>query len=77
MNVPGLLLKTVKDVIKVNDLKTVEEITNYTKAGAFCKSCIKPGGHEERKYYLEDILPGYPGGDGKGSRQGTGGEKRF
>ncbi|MBN1647211.1 MAG: iron-sulfur cluster assembly scaffold protein [Spirochaetales bacterium] len=49
-------LKTVKDVIKLNDLTTVAQITQYTKAGAFCKSCIRPGGHEERKYYLEDIL---------------------
>jgi NifU-like protein len=49
-------LGTIKDVIKINDLKTVEDITQYTKAGAFCKSCIRPGGHEERKYYLEDIL---------------------
>jgi NifU-like protein len=49
-------LSTIKDVIKLNDLKTVEEITQYTKAGAFCKSCIKPGGHEVRKFYLVDIL---------------------
>ena len=49
-------LSTIKEVIRLNDLKTVEEITQYTKAGAFCKSCIKPGGHEERKFYLEDIL---------------------
>lgn len=49
-------LSTVKEVIKMNDLTSVEEITQYTKAGAFCKSCIKPGGHEERRYYLEDIL---------------------
>ncbi|OHD56357.1 MAG: iron-sulfur cluster assembly scaffold protein NifU [Spirochaetes bacterium GWF1_51_8] len=49
-------LRTIRDVIRINDLKTVEEITNYTKAGAFCKSCIKPGGHEKRKYYLVDIL---------------------
>jgi NifU-like protein len=49
-------LRTVKDVIRVNDLHTVEEITHYTKAGAFCKSCIRPGGHEERKFYLVDIL---------------------
>ncbi|PAF52214.1 iron-sulfur cluster assembly scaffold protein [Helicobacter sp. 13S00477-4] len=49
-------LSTIREVIKLNDLKTVEEITNYTKAGAFCKSCIKQGGHEERKYYLVDIL---------------------
>ena len=49
-------LSTIKDVIKINNLTTVAQITQYTKAGAFCKSCIKPGGHEERKYYLEDIL---------------------
>jgi len=49
-------LGTLREVIKLNDLKTVEEITDYTKAGGFCKSCIKPGGHEEREYYLVDIL---------------------
>ncbi len=49
-------LRTVKDVIRINDLKTVEEITRYTKAGAFCKSCIRPGGHECRTHYLVDIL---------------------
>ncbi|BEK50370.1 iron-sulfur cluster assembly scaffold protein NifU [Campylobacter coli] len=49
-------LGTIKEVIKLNDLHTVEEITQYTKAGAFCKSCIKPGGHEKREYYLVDIL---------------------
>jgi NifU-like protein len=49
-------LRTIQDVIRINDLKTVEEITQYTKAGAFCKSCIRPGGHEKRKHYLVDIL---------------------
>jgi len=49
-------LQTVKEVIKLNDLKTVEQITDYTKAGGFCKSCIRPGGHEEKEYYLVDIL---------------------
>ncbi len=49
-------LNTLKEVIKLNDLKTVEEITDYTKAGGFCKSCIKPGGHEAMDYYLVDIL---------------------
>lgn len=49
-------LGTIKEVIRLNDLKTIEEITEYTKAGAFCKSCIKPGGHEKRDYYLIDIL---------------------
>ncbi|EAI8989331.1 iron-sulfur cluster assembly scaffold protein NifU [Campylobacter jejuni] len=49
-------LGTIKEVIKLNDLHSVEEITQYTKAGVFCKSCIKPGGHEKRDYYLVDIL---------------------
>ena len=49
-------LSTLKEVIKLNDLKSLEEVTDYTKAGGFCKSCIKPGGHEEREYYLVDIL---------------------
>ena len=49
-------LGTLQEVIKLNDLKTVAEITDYTKAGGFCKSCIKPGGHEAREWYLEDIL---------------------
>ncbi|EAL50508.1 Fe-S cluster assembly protein NifU, putative [Entamoeba histolytica HM-1:IMSS-B] len=49
-------LRLIKDTIRLNDLKTVEDITHYTKAGAFCGSCVRPGGHEEKKYYLEDIL---------------------
>ncbi len=49
-------LSTIQEVIKINDLTTVAQITDYTKAGAFCKSCIKPGGHEDREYYLVDIL---------------------
>ena len=34
----------------------MKQITDFTKAGAFCKSCIKPGGHEEDGHYLVDIL---------------------
>lgn len=49
-------LGTLQEVIKLNDLTTVEQVTDYTKAGGFCKSCIKPGGHEDREYYLVDIL---------------------
>jgi NifU-like protein len=49
-------LRTIREVIQINDLKTVEDITRYTKAGAFCKSCIRPGGHEKRRHYLVDIL---------------------
>ncbi len=47
---------TLVDVIKINDLKTIEEIVDFTKAGAFCKSCIEPGGHEAKDLYLVDIL---------------------
>lgn len=47
---------TISEVIKLNKLKTIEEVTNYTKAGAFCKSCIKPGGHESKDVYLVDLL---------------------
>jgi NifU-like protein len=49
-------LNTIKEVIKINDLTTVEQITAYTKAGAFCKSCIRPGGHKPKEIYLVDIL---------------------
>lgn len=49
-------LSTLKEVIRLNDLTTVEQITDYTKAGAFCKSCIRPGGHEVKEIYLVDVL---------------------
>ncbi|MBN2645064.1 MAG: iron-sulfur cluster assembly scaffold protein [Desulfuromonadaceae bacterium] len=49
-------LQTIEDAIRINDLTSVEEIVDYTKAGAFCKSCIRPGGHEKRELYLVDIL---------------------
>ncbi len=49
-------LGTLQEVIKLNDLTTIEQITDYTKAGGFCKSCIRPGGHEAMDYYLVDIL---------------------
>ena len=49
-------LGTIQEVIKLNDLTTIEQITDYTKAGGFCKSCIRPGGHEAMDYYLVDIL---------------------
>ncbi len=47
---------TIMEIIKLNKLKTIEEITDYTKAGGFCKSCIKPGGHEKKDVYLVDLL---------------------
>ena len=52
-------LSTLKEVIRLNDLTTVEQVTDYTKAGAFCKSCIKPGGHEEKDVYLVDLIEEY------------------
>lgn len=47
---------TIIEVIKLNKLTSIEEITDYTKAGGFCKSCIKPGGHEAKDVYLVDLL---------------------
>jgi len=52
-------LSTLQEVIRLNDLTTVEQIADYTKAGAFCKSCIRPGGHEEKDVYLVDLLEEY------------------
>jgi NifU-like protein len=52
-------LSTLREVIRLNDLTTVEQITDYTKAGAFCKSCIRPGGHETKDIYLVDLLEEY------------------
>jgi NifU-like protein len=49
-------LQMVEDAIRINNLTTIEEIGDYTKAGVFCKSCIEPGGHEKRSLYLVDIL---------------------
>lgn len=47
---------SIMTTIKLNNLKSIEEITDYTKAGGFCKSCIKPGGHEAKDVYLVDLL---------------------
>jgi NifU-like protein len=52
-------LSTLREVIRINDLTTIEQITDYTKAGAFCKSCIRPGGHEAKDIYLVDLLEEY------------------
>ena len=49
-------LDTLKEVITLNNLQTIDEITDFTKAGAFCKSCIEPGGHEHKDIYLVEIL---------------------
>ena len=47
---------TLMEVIKLNKLSSLEEITDFTKAGGFCKSCIKAGGHEVKDVYIVDIL---------------------
>lgn len=47
---------TIEEVVRLNNLTTIEEIGEYTKAGTFCGSCIRPGGHEKRDVYLVDIL---------------------
>lgn len=51
-----ITLSTLQEVIRLNDLTTIEQIADYTKAGAFCKSCVKPGGHEAKDIYLVDLL---------------------
>lgn len=48
--------RTIIEAIQKHDLHSIEEIIQHTKAGGFCGSCIRPGGHEERQYYLGDIL---------------------
>lgn len=48
--------ETIQEVIRLNKLTTIEEIVDYTKAGAFCKSCVKPGGHEAKDIYLVDLI---------------------
>ena len=48
--------KDIVDAIRENNLDTVEQIVELTKAGSYCKSCVRPGGHEEKDVYLVDIL---------------------
>jgi NifU-like protein len=43
----GVTENLIRNVIRENNLKTVEEVTNYTKAGGACGSCIPK---------IEDIL---------------------
>lgn len=47
---------TVRRAIRLNGLTNVTQITQFTKAGGFCKSCIKPGGHEKKDAYIIDVL---------------------
>lgn len=48
--------KDIVDAIREHHLQTVEEIVATTKAGSYCKSCVRPGGHEAKDVYLVDIL---------------------
>ena len=47
---------TVRRAIRLNGLTNVAQITQFTKAGGFCKSCVKPGGHEKKDIYILDVL---------------------
>ena len=46
----------IERIIREHNVKNVEELQKYTDAGKYCKSCVKPGGHEERSVYLVDII---------------------
>ena len=48
--------KELIESIKVNNIQDVDSLIKITKAGSYCKSCIRPGGHEPREKYLVDIL---------------------
>eukprot|EP00727_Mastigamoeba_balamuthi_P002210 m51a1_g11987 scaffold protein NifU (396) ;mRNA; r:879161-880546 len=46
----------VRRAIREHGLRTVSEVMQATKAGAFCGSCRKPGGHERKERYLLDVV---------------------
>lgn len=46
----------IVDAIREHNIQEVEQIVEITKAGAYCKSCVRPGGHEAKDVYLVDIL---------------------
>jgi len=46
----------IEEIVRKYKVKTVEELQKYTDAGKYCKSCVRPGGHEERPIYLVDII---------------------
>jgi len=48
--------KEIEDIVRKYNVKTIEELQKYTDAGKYCKSCVAPGGHEERDVYLVDII---------------------
>jgi NifU-like protein len=53
----GVTQAQIEKAIRDFDLADIEAITDYTRAGAFCKSCIAPGrGMSDRSLYLVDLL---------------------
>ncbi|MBN2823956.1 MAG: iron-sulfur cluster assembly scaffold protein [Campylobacterales bacterium] len=46
----------IVDAIRENNITEVEKIVELTKAGSYCKSCVREGGHEAKDVYLVDIL---------------------
>ena len=48
--------KDLVDAIREHHIKDIDTLIKTTKAGSYCKSCIKPGGHEPRDVYLVDVL---------------------
>jgi|GEM_PF-367883 NifU-like protein len=53
----GVRKKSIEYAIKKFDLSTTEDITDMTRAGAFCGRCVtSERGRERRAYYLADIL---------------------
>lgn len=50
-------IASIKECIKLHELKSTQEITHYTKAGLHDKACIEPSRlYEERSIYLSEIL---------------------
>ncbi len=48
--------KDIVDAIREHNITEVEQIVEITKAGSYCKSCVREGGHEAKDVYLVDIL---------------------
>jgi len=49
-------LKAIRDSIKLHDIKSVQELSNYTKAGRHDTASIERVAHENRTHYLADII---------------------
>lgn len=58
----GITENVIWDAIKINGLKTVEEITNYTKAGGACGKC---------KGLIQDIINTYYKKEGQEKTEST------